>query len=121
MAKKFGKIETSERCRLLRQMSDSEFDKMVRGMTTKEILDDPCLQMMTNKRIPDKIIVRRAPFPRGEVPAPLRPFTEGLSELMVGVKGVVYDKGKTIPATAKKLGDITKKRAKRLISRPWER
>lgn len=121
MVKKYAKIPTSERCRLLKQMSDAEFEKMVRGMTTEEILADSCLQMLTNPKVPGKIIVRRAPFPRGEVPSPLRPFTEGLSELMTGIKGVANREGKIIPKTAAILGDISKRRAKRLKERPWEK
>lgn len=121
MVRKFKKIETRERCRLLKQMSDAEFEKMIRGMTMGEILLDPCLQAITNIKVPGKVIIRRAPFPRGEVPAPLRPFTEGLSDILTGIKGVANREGKLIPKTAAVLADTSKRRAKKLKERPWEK
>lgn len=78
----FKKLVPSERCKVYKEMSSMKFNKMIKGMSAQEILSDQCLQMLTNSRFPDKTIVRRAPFVRGEgMPEPLRLIKEAVDNL----------------------------------------
>jgi len=69
------------------------------GIPIEEIMGNPNLSITSSPFAPGKMIIKRASFRKGEVPAHLEPYkiTKGMC---AGLKDTVVYKGKKIPKVA---------------------